>query len=201
MIIKSATFICSNTNPAKCPPPDKPEYAFIGRSNVGKSSLINLLAGRKGLAKISGSPGKTRTINHFLINDFWYLVDLPGYGYARISKAERETFPEFTTDYLKNRDNLMRLFVLIDSRLKPQASDLNFINFLGSEHIPFMLAFTKTDKLTVNVLNKNLQEFRKTLLVNWEELPGEFITSSVLGKGREELLNFIQQTNLLFNHP
>jgi len=201
MIIKSATFVCSNTNPAKCPAPDKPEYAFIGRSNVGKSSLINLLAGRKGLAKISGSPGKTRTINHFLINEVWYLVDLPGYGYARISKTERETFPAFTKSYLKNRENLMCLFVLIDSRLEPQASDLNFINVLGSEQIPFMLVFTKTDKLTTNVLNKNLQAFRKSLMVNWEELPGEFITSSVSGKGREELLNFIQQTNLLFNHP
>jgi GTP-binding protein len=201
MIIKSATFVCSNTNPAKCPPPEKPEYAFIGRSNVGKSTLINLLAGRKGLAKISGSPGKTRTINHFLINEVWYLVDLPGYGYARISKAERETFPAFTTSYLKKRENLMCLFVLIDSRIKPQASDLNFISFLGFERIPFMLVFTKTDKLTVNVLNKNLQEFRKALQTEWKELPGEFITSSVSGKGREELLNFIQQTNLLFNNP
>ncbi|MFH0761866.1 MAG: ribosome biogenesis GTP-binding protein YihA/YsxC [Bacteroidota bacterium] len=201
MIIKSATFVCSNTNPAKCPAPDKPEYAFIGRSNVGKSSLINLLAGRKGLAKISGHPGKTRTINHFLINEVWYLVDLPGYGYARISKTERETFPAFTKAYLKNRENLMCLFVLIDSRLKPQASDLNLISFLGSERISFMLVFTKADKLTVNVMNINLQAFRKSLLVNWEELPGEFITSSVSGKGREELLNFIQQTNLLFNHP
>jgi GTP-binding protein len=201
MIIRSATFVCSNTNPAKCPTPDKPEYAFIGRSNVGKSSLINLLTQRKGLAKISGSPGKTRTINHFLVNNEWYLVDLPGYGYARISKTERETFPAFTKSYLKKRDNLMCLFVLIDSRLEPQESDLNFITFLGAEQIPFMLVFTKTDKLTVNILNKNLQAFRKSLMANWEELPGEFSTSSVSGKGRKEILNFIQQTNLLFNHP
>ncbi len=201
MIIKSATFICSNTHPARCPAPARPEYAFIGRSNVGKSTLINLLTGRKGLAKISGTPGKTRVINHFLINDAWYLVDLPGYGYARVSKSVRNTFPGFTTEYLKSRENLLCLFVLIDSRLEPQAIDLNFITFLGTERIPFVLVHTKSDKLSSNILEKHLRQFRKSLMGSWEELPREFVTSSVTGRGRDEILDFIQQTNLLFNHP
>ncbi|HBB93350.1 MAG: YihA family ribosome biogenesis GTP-binding protein [Bacteroidetes bacterium GWF2_49_14] len=201
MVIKTAAFVASNTNPSKCPKPDKPEYAFIGRSNVGKSTLINLLTGRKALAKVSGSPGKTRAINHFIINDNWFLADLPGYGYAKVSKTDRKVFSGFTTAYLKSRENLMSLFVLIDSRLEPQAIDISFITFLGENQIPFVLVFTKTDKISGNQAMKNIAAFRKVMKAEWDELPREFLTSSVTGTGRDELLGFIQQTNLLFNHP
>jgi GTP-binding protein len=199
MVIKTAAFVSSNTNPSKCPPPDKPEYAFIGRSNVGKSSLINLLTNRKSLAKVSGTPGKTRAINHFIINGEWFLADLPGYGYAKVSKTDRNTFSGFTATYLKRRSNLMCLFVLIDSRLKPQAIDLEFIQFLGKEEIPFVLVFTKSDKVSLNQANSNVAAFNRVLSEQWAELPREFVTSAVSGKGKDELLNFIQQTNLLFN--
>lgn len=197
--IKTVTFISSGTDPDKCPGPDRPEYAFIGRSNVGKSSLLNMIAGRKSLARISVSPGKTQTINHFLVNDAWYLVDLPGYGYAKISKSMREKWAGFTSRYLIERTNLMCLFQLIDSRIEPQAIDLSFSNFLGQEKIPFVLAFTKSDKVTTNILNKNISAYCKEMSKNWEQLPRQFITSSQNKTGREELLEFIQQTNLLFN--
>lgn len=199
--IKSVTFISAGNNPDKCPSPDLPEYAFIGRSNVGKSSLLNMIAGRKSMARISVSPGKTQTINHYLVNENWYLVDLPGYGYAKVSKTMRENWQGFTSKYLIDRPNLMCLFQLIDSRIEPQAVDVNFSNFLGKEKIPFVLAFTKSDKVTLNVLNKNMAAYRKEMLKTWEQLPRQFVTSSQNKKGREELLEFIQQTNLLFNRP
>lgn len=198
-IIKTVTFISAGIDPAKCPNPDRPEYAFIGRSNVGKSSLLNLIAGRKSLARISVSPGKTQTINHYLVNDAWYLVDLPGYGYAKVSKTMREKWIGFTSKYLIDRTNLMCLFQLIDSRIEPQALDLSFSNFLGEQRIPFVLAFTKSDKVTTNILNKNISAYCKEMSKTWEQIPRQFITSSQNKKGREELLEFIRQTNLLFN--
>lgn len=198
-IIKTVTFISAGHDPAKCPSPDRPEYAFIGRSNVGKSSLLNMIAGRKSLARISVSPGKTQSINHYLVNDSWYLVDLPGYGYAKVSKTMREKWSGFTGKYLKSRPNLMCLFQLIDSRIEPQAIDLDFSNFLGEEKIPFVLAFTKSDKVTANILNKNISAYCREMSKTWEQLPRQFITSSHSKLGREELLTFIQQTNLLFN--
>jgi len=197
--IKTVTFISAGIDPGKCPSPDRPEYAFIGRSNVGKSSLLNMIAGRKSLARISVSPGKTQTINHYLVNDSWYLVDLPGYGYAKVSKTMREKWTGFINKYLIERPNLMCLFQLIDSRIEPQVIDLSFSNFLGQEKIPFVLAFTKSDKVTINMLNKNRAAYCKEMSKTWEQLPRQFITSSQNKKGREELLEFIQQTNLLFN--
>ena len=201
MQISTATFIASSPSLKNCPDSDYPEFAFIGRSNVGKSSLINMLTGNKSLAKVSGTPGKTRLINHFLINDSWYLVDLPGYGYAKVSKTMREKWMGFTSKYLTGRPNLMCLFQLIDSRIEPQAIDLSFSNFLGQEKIPFVLAFTKSDKITTNILNKNISSYRKEMSKTWEQLPRQFITSSQNKIGRKELLEFIQQTNLLFNRP
>lgn len=198
-LIKTVTFISAGNDPGKCPDPDRPEYAFIGRSNVGKSSLLNMIAGRKSLARISVSPGKTQTINHYLVNDAWYLVDLPGYGYAKVSKTMREKWTGFTSKYLMERPNLMCLFQLIDIRIEPQAIDLSFSNFLGKEGIPFVLAFTKSDKVTPNILNKNKAAYCKEMSKTWEQLPRQFVTSSQNKKGREELLEFIQQTNLLFN--
>lgn len=197
--IKTVTFISAGNDPSKCPSPDRPEYAFIGRSNVGKSSLLNMIAGRKSLARISVSPGKTQSINHYLVNDSWYLVDLPGYGYAKVSKTMREKWMGFTSKYLLDRPNLMCLFQLIDSRIEPQSIDLDFSNFLGEEKIPFVLAFTKSDKVTVNILNKNIAAYCREMSKTWQHLPRQFITSSQNKKGREELLLFIQQTNLLFN--
>lgn len=197
--IKTVTFISAGNDPDKCPSPNLPEYAFIGRSNVGKSSLLNLIAGRKSLARISVSPGKTQTINHYLVNDAWYLVDLPGYGYAKVSKSLREKWTGFTSKYLMERPNLMCLFQLIDSRIEPQSIDLSFSNFLGQEKIPFVLAFTKSDKVTTNILNKNRTAYCKEMSKTWEQLPRQFITSAQNKMGREELLEFIQQTNLLFN--
>jgi len=199
--IKTVTFVSAGNNPDKCPAPDLPEYAFIGRSNVGKSSLLNMIAGRKSLARISVSPGKTQSINHYLVNDAWYLVDLPGYGYAKVSKTMREKWSGFTSKYLIERPNLMCLFQLIDSRIEPQAIDLSFSNFLGAEKIPFVLAFTKSDKVTTNILNKNISAYCAQMSKSWETLPRQFITSANNKTGREELLAFIQQTNLLFNRP
>jgi GTP-binding protein len=198
--IKTVTFVSAGDNPQKCPDPDRPEYAFIGRSNVGKSSLLNMIVGRRSLARISVSPGKTQTINHYLVNNSWYLVDLPGYGYARVSKTMREKWSGFITKYLIERPNLMCLFQLIDSRIEPQAIDLSFSNFLGQEKIPFVLAFTKSDKVTTNILNKNISAYGREMSKSWEKLPRQFITSSQNKTGREELLKFIEQTNLLFNH-
>jgi GTP-binding protein len=191
MNITSAVFISSFANVEKCPAPDKAEFAFIGRSNVGKSSLINMLTNSRHLAKTSGKPGKTQTINHFLINERWYLVDLPGYGYASVSKSTRAGFGKMIEQYVLKRENLACLFVLIDSRLPPQAIDTDFIEWAGSKGVPLALAFTKCDKLSKSELSKNISHYKKTLLKAWEELPPIFLTSAENRQGKEELLNFI----------
>lgn len=193
MKINTAAFVSSFADVQKCPPPEMPEFAFIGRSNVGKSSLINMLTNTKGLAKISSTPGKTQTINHFIINSAWYLVDLPGYGYASVSKSTREGFGKMIEDYVLKRTNLACVFILIDSRLEPQKNDLSFINWVGAKGVPICLIFTKTDKLKQNELNKNLAVFKKTLLTEWEELPPYILTSATEKEGREEILSFIEQ--------
>ena len=198
MQIKKAEFIISNTDIKKCPSRNIPEYAFIGRSNVGKSSLINMLTNRKNLAKTSGKPGKTQLINHFLINDSWFLVDLPGYGYASVSKGQRLEFAKFIKQYLVNRENLMCLFVLLDSRLKPQKNDMEFMQWLGEKGIPFVMCFTKQDKLSKSDSLKNLASFKKEMKQIWEELPPIFLTSSINKKGQEEVLQFVADTNKLF---
>lgn len=195
MKIKKAEFMLSNTDVAKCPKPDKPEYAFIGRSNVGKSSLINMLTERNKLAKISGRPGKTQHINHFNINDEWYLVDLPGYGYAKVSKTQRSKFGDIIQEYLLNRDNLYCLMVLIDSRLPAQPIDLEFLQWLGVEGIPFVLVFTKADKQSPNKTQSNIAAFRREFLKTWEQMPQYFVTSAVDGRGKEKLLDFIDSLN------
>lgn len=201
MKINTSNFLTSNSDPKKCPVPDRPEYAFIGRSNVGKSSLINMLTGRKTLAKISGKPGKTQLINHFIINNDWYLVDLPGYGYAKIAKTERHKWARFVSEYVIKRENLACLFVLIDTRIDPQAIDLDFLDFLGEHGIPFMLLFTKTDKLSANQIQQNVMAFKKELLKSWESMPDFLITSAKTGKGRDEILQFIEETNSTYNQP
>lgn len=195
MVIKSATFICSSSQPSQCPKPGIPEYAFIGRSNVGKSSLINMLTGKKDLAKVSATPGKTRLINHFLINDSWYLVDLPGYGYAKTSKKNLSIFSELIINYLNERESLTMLFVLVDSRLEPQKIDVEFINMLGEHGVPFSIIFTKIDKLGKRAIEENIQRYRQLLLSFWEELPPLFYTSAEKQLGRSEVLAFIEQTN------
>ena len=198
MEIKNAEFICSNTEWEKCPKPDKPEYAFIGRSNVGKSSLINSITNHKSLAKTSGKPGKTQLINHFLINHDFFFADLPGYGYAKVSKKDREKFKDFSMKYLQLRPNLMCLFLLIDSRHSPQKIDLDFMEYCSTKEIPFVICFTKTDKLKPKELEKNIRIYEETLLKNWEETPMHFITSSIEKTGTKELLSFIDQTNQLY---
>ncbi len=195
MKIKSAEFVMSNSNVTKAPKDRMPEYAFIGRSNVGKSSLINMLMERKDLAKISGKPGKTQLINHFKINDEWFLVDLPGYGYAQVSKKKRQIFQFFIENYFKEREQLVCTFVLIDSRHDPQKIDLEFMKFLGENQIPFCIVFTKADKLGSSKLNKQITSYKKKLLNFWEELPISFVTSSSTGFGRDEFLKFIDQVN------
>lgn len=195
MEIRTAEFICSNTKVDKLPPADKPEHAFIGRSNVGKSSLINMLTGKRKLAKTSQTPGKTQLINHFLIDDTWYMVDLPGYGYARASKKNRRSWEGFITDYLERRKSLQCLIVLIDSRLPPQAIDLEFVNWIGSRGIPFVLVFTKADKQSRQKTIQNIQLFEKEMLKTWENVPDIFITSAEKQQGREELLDFIDGVN------
>ncbi|UTW64346.1 YihA family ribosome biogenesis GTP-binding protein [bacterium SCSIO 12741] len=199
------SFVKSSDRLEICPTPDRPEYAFIGRSNVGKSSLINCLAHKKGLAKTSGRPGKTKLINHFWFDEVpeqpksgWYLVDLPGYGYAAVSKTERKKWSKFIEEYLIKRENLMYTFVLLDSRLEPQKIDMEFINWLGSEGIPFVLVYTKVDKLTKNALAKNLAAYRRKLSETWETLPPQVITSSTEGRGKDELLELIRETNGLY---
>ncbi len=199
MKIKTAEFVISNTNPELCPAPDKPEYAFIGRSNVGKSSLINSLTERKSLAKTSTTPGKTQLINHFIINDEWYLVDLPGYGYAKSSKKLREKWDGFIRQYLNNRKNLIYTFVLLDSRLKPQKIDLEFMEMLGLKSIPFVMVFTKLDKLSSSAANKNLTAYKKEMLKAWETLPEIVLTSSSTKLGREDILKLISETNKDFS--
>ncbi len=193
--IKTASFIKSSSNLEECPAPDLPEYAFIGRSNVGKSSLINMLTNKRQLAKVSGRPGKTQLINHFLIDESWYLVDLPGYGWAQAGKKELAKWKSFTMDYFKKRPTLSCVFVLIDSRLDPQKKDLEFIQKLGENGIPMAFVFTKADKLGVNKSMVNMANFRKVLLKNWEELPPFFMTSAEKGHGREELLKYIDSIN------
>ncbi|MDX1283685.1 MAG: ribosome biogenesis GTP-binding protein YihA/YsxC [Draconibacterium sp.] len=195
MEIKEAQFIVSNTDVSKCPPPDRPEYAFIGRSNVGKSSLINMLTNKKNLAKISGKPGKTRLINHFLINKEWYLVDLPGYGYAKVPKAERIKWEKFLKKYILKRENLYCLFVLIDSRHAAQNVDLEFMEWLGISEIPFSIIFTKTDKLKPEELENNLKAYEGKMFETWETMPGYFISSSETGMGKDEILGFIENVN------
>ena len=195
MVITSAEFIISNSRVEKCPTTGLPEYAFIGRSNVGKSSLINMLTGRKGLAMTSQKPGKTQLINHFLINRDWYLVDLPGYGYARLSRDGRDGLRRMIEDYILERTELVCLFVLLDSRLEPQRIDLEFIEWLGEEGIPFALVFTKADKLSKGKLAANIAAYKERLLQQWEELPPLFITSSEARMGRDELLSYIDGIN------
>ena len=198
MDIKTATFTVSNSTYKKCPKPDRPEYAFIGRSNVGKSSLINMLVGNKSLAKTGSNPGKTQLINHFEINNSWYLVDLPGYGYARISKTSREKWSKMIQDYLLYRENLMNVFLLIDSRIPPQTIDLDFITFLGSNGIPFSIVFTKIDKGKQREVEANIAVYKKRLLETWEELPTIIKTSSVTHYGKDHILTVIEQINPLF---
>ena len=198
MEIKDARFLVSNTNITKCPSPDKPEYAFIGRSNVGKSSLINMLTQKKSLAKTSGKPGKTRLINHFIINNSWYLVDLPGYGYAKVPLAERKKWESFIQKYILNRKNLVCLFVLIDSRHEAQAVDLEFMEWLGLSEIPFSIIFTKTDKLKPSELQNNLTKYQEKMFETWETMPGYFISSAENGEGRADILKFIDDLNQQF---
>lgn len=196
MPITQAKFVISNTDIKKCPDPNKPEYAFIGRSNVGKSSLINMLTNNKGLAKISGRPGKTQLINHFTINnDEWYLVDLPGYGYAQVSKSLIGSFDKIIRSYILKRENLVCLFVLVDSRHNPQKRDVEFMNWLGKEGVPFVIVFTKTDKLTPSELNRNVSSYKKEMLKEWESLPQMFLTSATSRKGKDEIIEFIESTN------
>lgn len=194
MEIKSARFVMSNSDVRKCPETTMPEYAFIGRSNVGKSSLINMLTGQGKLAKISSRPGKTQLINHFLINNNWYLVDLPGYGYAKVSKKSKEKFQAYIVDYVLKRTNLYCLFVLVDSRHEPQQIDVDFMNWLGEKEVPFAIIFTKADKLSKNKLASNIAVYEKELLEYWAELPSMLISSAEKGWGKEEILNFIEQS-------
>jgi GTP-binding protein len=197
-ITVKAKFKCSSERISQVPKDELRDIAFIGRSNVGKSSLVNMLTGIKGLAKVSGTPGKTRLINHFSINDGWYLVDLPGYGYARVSKSTRGEFSKLITDYVLKCEKLHFLFVLVDSRLEPQKIDLRFIELLGEHGIPFGIIFTKADKLSQAQLNRNIKTYKQTLAEQWEELPPTFISSSEKGLGREEILTFID--SLLTNY-
>lgn len=195
MLIKTAEYLQSEADWRKCPSPNLPEYAFIGRSNVGKSSLINMLVNNKSLAKTSSKPGKTQTINHFLINKNWYLVDLPGYGFAKISKTTREKWQKMISDYLLFRENLQVVFVLVDARLEPQQIDIDFINNLGEKGIPFAIIFTKTDKNSSGKTMSNMQKMKNVLAETWEELPLMLKSSAISGAGKEEILNFIEIIN------
>lgn len=195
MNITKAEFIVSNSDVSKCPNEPLPEYAFIGRSNVGKSSLINMLANNKNLAKTSGRPGKTQLINHFKINNNWFLVDLPGYGYARVSKTAKKVFQKFITQYFEKRRQLVCAFVLVDIRHEPQKIDLEFMQWLGENSIPFAIIFTKADKLKPSVIEQNIETYKNILLDTWEEFPTHFVTSSESGFGKKELLTYIQQIN------
>ena len=196
MLIKSAEFVVSNTDPGQCPVTEQPEIAFIGRSNVGKSSLINMLMGMKNLAKTSSEPGKTRLINHFIVNNEWFLVDLPGYGYAKVLRSSREKWIKFIRKYILERVNLYCVMVLLDIRLEPQQNDLDFMNWLGENEVPFVMVFTKTDKLGRIAIEKNLATYRDEMLKSWEETPRIFVTSAEKGTGKEELLDFIATTIL-----
>lgn len=195
MIITKSEFVVSNSDVSKCPNEPLPEYAFIGRSNVGKSSLINMLTNNKNLAKTSGRPGKTQLINHFKINNNWFLVDLPGYGYARVSKSTKKVFQKFITQYFEKRHQLVCAFVLVDVRHEPQKIDLEFMHWLGENSIPFAIIFTKADKLKPNAIERNVEAYRQTLLETWEEFPPYFVTSSESRLGKEELLQYIEDIN------
>jgi len=200
MKITSANFVISNSEVSKCPTNQLPEYAFIGRSNVGKSSLINMLTNRKNLAKTSGRPGKTQLINHFIINNNWYLVDLPGYGYARVSKSAKKVFQKFITEYFKQRAQLVSAFVLIDIRHEPQKVDMEFMQWMGEHQIPFSIVFTKADKLKPKVIERNVAVYKAKMLEDiWEEMPNYFITSSSSGVGKDELLGYIGEINVEIN--
>lgn len=198
MIIKQAVFIISSTAVSSCPSPDLPEYAFIGRSNVGKSSLINMITSRRNLARISSRPGKTQTIQHYLINDEWYLVDLPGFGYARSSLKEREKWKKMIASYLLTRTSLMNTFVLIDNRLQPQSVDIDLVNWLGENQLPFTILFTKTDKINFLKGKQNIAAFMEALKPTWEEYPAFIRTSALTGKGKTEILQLIADTNRIF---
>ncbi|HAS19122.1 MAG TPA: YihA family ribosome biogenesis GTP-binding protein [Flavobacteriaceae bacterium] len=198
MLVKSASFVISNTEVSKCPQSKLPEYAFIGRSNVGKSSLINALCNKKSLAKTSSRPGKTQLINHFLINENWHLVDLPGFGYARVSKTQKNVFQKFVTNYFKERTQLISAFLLIDIRHEPQPIDLRFMEWLGENQIPFSIVFTKADKLKPKALERQVNEYSEKLLESWEALPPLFLTSSTNRSGVEELLEYIDSLNIEF---
>lgn len=196
MKINTAEFIVSNSEVAKCPNEPLPEYAFIGRSNVGKSSLINMLTNRNSLAKTSGRPGKTQLINHFKINENWYLVDLPGYGYARVSKSTKEVFQKFITDYFERREQLVCAFVLVDIRHEAQKIDLEFINYLGEAEVPFCIIFTKADKISKGKVQQHIAAYQKKVIENgWEEMPQHFVTSSTEATGRDEVLSYIEKVN------
>ncbi|RZK41422.1 MAG: YihA family ribosome biogenesis GTP-binding protein [Hymenobacter sp.] len=195
MVIRDASFLSSNTQVAACPTPDRPEYAFIGRSNVGKSSLINMLTGRLALAKISSTPGKTQVINHFMVNDEWYLVDLPGYGYARVSKNSRADWGKMIKAYLTKRENLTCVCVLLDSRHSPQAIDLEFMAWLGEAGVPFVMIFTKADKQSNARTQELVAAYLRQMQEQWDELPRHFITSAETGAGRDEVLGFVQEVN------
>ncbi len=198
MIVKSAEFVKSSAAAGECPPPGLPEYAFTGRSNVGKSSLINMLTGHRRLAKTSSTPGKTKLVNHFIINNQWYLADLPGYGYAKTSRRERKGFGKLIEDYIHIRTNLVSLFVLVDSRHEPLASDTSFINTLGHKGVPFAIVFTKCDKLSGNALHRNMNVYAKHLKRDWETLPPLFITSVTDQRGKNEILEYIETSNRNF---
>jgi GTP-binding protein len=201
MHIKSARFVISNKDYKKSPAPVIPEYAFIGRSNVGKSSLINMITGVKHLAKTSSTPGKTQLINHFLINDAWYLVDLPGYGYARTNKTLKAGFSEMIQQYISHRPNLMNLFLLLDIRHEPQKTDLDFIRWIGRNQVPFIILFTKADKLNKSQVSASRKRYESVLLEEWENLPPIIVTSSETKAGKNEILLFIEQANKLFSPP
>jgi GTP-binding protein len=192
MDIKSVRFLTSNTQLSAMPPADKPEFAFVGRSNVGKSSLINALMSRKDLARVSSTPGKTQTVNHFVVNEAWYLVDLPGYGYARVSRTQRAEFSKMIRDYVTKRENLACVFVLVDMRIPPQESDLAFLKYLGENGVPVAILFTKADKVSQSEKLHHQRDFKKAIMADWEEMPPNLLTSSVTGLGRKEVLDFIQ---------
>ncbi|MBS1548680.1 MAG: YihA family ribosome biogenesis GTP-binding protein [Bacteroidetes bacterium] len=196
MVIKTVEFVKSSEKWQSCPEPNRPEYAFIGRSNVGKSSLINAMMNRKDLAKTSQTPGKTQLINHFIVNDEWFLTDLPGYGYAKVSKSQRKDFEKLITNYILNRKNLVNLFVLVDSRHSPQKIDLEFMEWCGESGVPFSIVFTKSDKLKPGAITKNVEAYQNELLKSWEELPPCFITSAEKKVGGDQILEMIVQTNM-----
>lgn len=198
MQIQTAEFVITSVDPEKCPEATIPEYAFIGRSNVGKSSLINAIANNHKLAKTSGTPGKTQAINHFIMNNTWYLVDLPGYGYAKVSKKDRATWNNFTKNYMRNRENLMCVFILLDARLEPQKIDLEFMEWMGTNRIPFVMVFTKTDKLSSSQWSKNLVNYKKEMLKKWDSLPQIIATSSVNRQGLDQILDLVEKTNALY---